>query len=212
MKNKLKYLIAVALVAVFVLSTGVCALASEADSTAETDTVADNAEVTLHEDTNLFSRVYRELTEYAAEILAALTLAGSVALAVAYKKGLLPLLEKSLLTIGNAITKIKENTKQSADKSSEMSDAIDKKLTEASDTLEKLSRSVLELKCAMEEGSRNDENDRLAAEQLRIVMDAQIEMLYDVFMFSALPQYQKDTVGERIAKMKEAIGESVREK
>lgn len=212
MKNKLKYLIAVVLVAVFVLSTGVCALASEADSTAETDTVADNAEVTLREDTNLFSRVYRELTEYAAEILAALTLAGSVALAVAYKKGLLPLLEKSLLTIGNAITKIKENTKQSADKSSEMSDAIDKKLTEASDALEKLSRSVVELKCAMEEGSRNDENDRLAAEQLRVVMDAQIEMLYDVFMFSALPQYQKDTVGERIAKMKEAIGESVREK
>ena len=33
-------------------------------------------------------------------------------------------------------------------------------------------------------------------------------MLYDVFMSSALPQYQKDAVGERIAKMREAITEN----
>ena len=40
------------------------------------------------------------------------------------------------------------------------------------------------------------------------MVKAQIDMLYDVFMSSALPQYQKDAVGERIAKMKEALVEN----
>ena len=44
--------------------------------------------------------------------------------------------------------------------------------------------------------------------QLRLVVDTQIDMLYDIFMSSALPQYQKDAVGERIAKMKGAIREN----
>ena len=32
-------------------------------------------------------------------------------------------------------------------------------------------------------------------------------MLYSIFMTSALPQYQKDEVGARIAKMREVIGD-----
>ena len=33
-------------------------------------------------------------------------------------------------------------------------------------------------------------------------MNAQIDMLYEIFMSSALPQYAKDRVGEKVAEMK----------
>jgi hypothetical protein len=38
------------------------------------------------------------------------------------------------------------------------------------------------------------------------IMLAQIDMLYDIFMSSALPQYQKDAVGGKIQIMKEELG------
>ena len=58
---------------------------------------------------------------------------------------------------------------------------------------------------------KDESEARREKKQLRLLADAQIDMLYNVFMSSALPQYQKDAVGERIAKMKEAIAENERE-
>ena len=38
---------------------------------------------------------------------------------------------------------------------------------------------------------------------MKIILSAQIDMLYDIFMTSSLPQYQKDAVSKRIGEMKE---------
>ena len=38
---------------------------------------------------------------------------------------------------------------------------------------------------------------------MKALMSAQIDMLYDIFMTSSLPQYQKDAVNKRISEMKE---------
>ena len=38
------------------------------------------------------------------------------------------------------------------------------------------------------------------------VLSLEVEMLYELFMSSALPQYVKDRVGERIGKMRELVG------
>ena len=43
------------------------------------------------------------------------------------------------------------------------------------------------------------------SEDTRVILSAQVDMLYDIFMTSALPQYQKDAVGERIAAMRGAL-------
>ena len=206
MKNKLKYLIALALATALTLSLGISASAAE-EETYEV-TVQASAPKDGGAGENLFAKLYAELTEYATEILAALTLAGSLTLAVAYKKGLLPLVEKSLLSIGNAITKIKESTKESLDTSTKMSATIDDRLAASSEALEALIKGVDDLGRAISESNHNDESTKCAIAELRLVVRAQIDMLYDVFMHSALPQYQKDAVGERIAKMKEAMGEN----
>jgi len=116
MKNKLKYLIA--LVLTTALFTGFAVYAS-ADEGAEEITKEQSEE-------NLFSKVYEEVASYASEILCGLTLVGSLTLAVAYKKGLLPLVEKSLLAIGNAVSGIKESTKESAEAGSRLKDNIEK--------------------------------------------------------------------------------------
>ena len=38
---------------------------------------------------------------------------------------------------------------------------------------------------------------------MKALMSAQIDMLYDIFMTSSLPQYQKDAVNQRVKEMKE---------
>ena len=202
MKNKIKYLIA--LVLTTALFTGFAVYAS-ADEGAEEITKEQSEE-------NLFSKVYEEVASYASEILCGLTLVGSLTLAVAYKKGLLPLVEKSLLAIGNAVSGIKESTKESAETGSRLKDNIEKRLTVASETLEALADKIGSLDKALSASLEGDAKSRLEAKELRLVVDTQIDMLYDIFMSSALPQYQKDAVGERIAKMKEAMANNAIEK
>ena len=134
-----------------------------------------------------------------------MTLAGSLSLAVAYKKGLLPLIEKSLLSIGGAIAKIKDSTNEYAKTNSALSQSIDKQLESSATALNEIASKVNELSIALEKSIKDEGEARREKEQLRIIIGAQIDMLYDVFMSSALPQYQKDEVGERIAVMREAI-------
>lgn len=203
MKTKLKYLIAILLAAA--LSMSLAVYASAEDGIPEESTKEQTEE-------NLFSKVYEEIAAYTSEILCGLTLAGSLTLAFAYKKGLLPLVEKSLLAIGNAVTGIKESTKENAEASSALGVNIGKQLSAAEELLRNLAQKVNSLDKALGESLENENKARLEAKELRLVVDAQIDMLYDVFMSSALPQYQKDAVGERIAKMKEAIADNEAEK
>ena len=49
------------------------------------------------------------------------------------------------------------------------------------------------------------DGDRNGKKRLGNRMQMQINMLYDIFMTSALPQYQKDAVGERISAMNKLL-------
>ena len=203
MKTKLKYLIAILLVAT--LSTCL-AISASAEEGIHDESIREQTEE------NFFSRIYDEVASYASEILCGLTFIGSLTIAFAYKKGLLPLVEKSLLAIGNAVTGIKESTKENAEASSAFGVNIEKQLSGLEEVLRSLAEKVNSLDKVLLESLQNESDSRLEAKELRLVVDAQIDMLYDVFMSSALPQYQKDAVGERIARMKEAIADNEVEK
>ena len=155
-----------------------------------------------------FGRVYAELASYSGEIFSALTLIGSLTLAVAYKKKLLPLVESSLLSIGNAITKIKECSKESAECSTALSNRVEAGLLHADEVIDALVKRVDTLCGTIEASIKEEDTERRERRQLRLVMDAQVDMLYELFMSSSLPQYQKDAVGERIAKMKGVLAEN----
>ena len=215
MKNKLKYLIAIALTALICLGCTVTASA-EAESTPEqaegVENITDNSAEAPLSDTNFFTRVYTELSEYAAEILCALTFVASLLLAVAYKKGLFPLIEKSLLAIGNAIGKLKDAVGENNEKSTALSASVDERLTAANSAISALTERVGKLSESLEASLLSKHEAYEEKRQLKVVIEEQIAMLYDVFMYSALPQYQKDAVGERIAKMREAVAENAPEK
>ena len=201
MKSKLKYIIASILILAFMAMGSVCASAEE---TVELEATVEDYE----SDANFFEKVYEEVMGYTSEILCALTFAGSIGIAFAYKKGLLPLVEGSLVAIGNAVTKIKESTKENTEISSQLGESITGRLTETQELLVRLSERIGTLENTLGGSIKSESDARLEMGQLRLVVDAQIDMLYDIFMSSALPQYQKDAVGERIAKMKGAIREN----
>ena len=69
-------------------------------------------------------------------------------------------------------------------------------LKESEEKLQDLDKKLSE---TMKTGDKTDE--------LRCVMLAEVEMIYDIFISSSLPQYQKDKVGEAYSKMKEMLKE-----
>ena len=106
MKNKLKYLISVALIAVCLLGLGIQSSAYEGGG--EDSIAADTSDTS----SNIFSKVYAEVSEYAAEIFSALTLIGSLVLAFAYKKGLLPLISGALSAISKTLSGVKSRAEE----------------------------------------------------------------------------------------------------
>ena len=202
MKNKSRYLILLITVVLLLIGTSVVVGAEESLNGVGEEMI---------EDESFFGAVYDKISEYASEILCAMTFIGSLILAFAYKKGLLPLVKGSLLSLGNAVSKIKDNAKENVECTSLIGEKIEKHLTDAGDTLKSLAERIDALESALGENLGNENAARMQAKEVRLVLDAQIDMLYAIFMSSALPQYQKDEVGERMAKMKEAIRESATE-
>lgn len=152
-------------------------------------------------DENIFAKIYEELSRYGAEILSALTLIGTLIIGFAYKKGLLPLVTRAINAVQGVLAKLKDSSEADAKATHEGLDAVSERLAnmENSVTLFADTLTALEEKLACE-SEYITERKRLCA-----VMSAQVDMLYDIFMASALPQYQKDAVGSRIQSMREEL-------
>lgn len=174
----------------------------ELPSTESTDTPA------TEEDVPPLTAVYSVLMEHSAEILSALTLVGSVIIAFTYKKGLLPILSAALTRISGGVSGISESvsaiTDSQTEERGEMREAMSgvmgtlKELHAVTDTLASGIGS-LEKRLAALEGDGRDK------ERLTAVMTAEVDMLYEIFMQSSLPQYSKDAVSEKIKAMRESL-------
>lgn len=163
-------------------------------------------------DKNVFTSIFNQVKSYATEIFCAMTFIGSLILAYAYKKGLIPMIEKALISIGGSVAKIKERTESGAAANEELGASIAAKLersealvNELVDRMSKMNSELSEIKAS--ELERSD-----ICKELSVIVGTQIDMLRDIFMTSALPQYQKDAVGERVAKMKETLKNYDKEK
>ena len=182
----MKRIIAVFLCTVIFLSLGVL-VCSATDG--EADTV---------EKVNLFSALYDAAIEYSAEILSALAFVGSLIIAFTYKKGLLPLIKGALGALGNLVSSIRESTEAEMEISSGVAEEVKERLLATEKLIEGLVNEIIALEARL---ASKDEAEREAV-RARTVVAAQVDMLYEIFMTSSLPQYAKDRVGERIAAMK----------
>ena len=156
-------------------------------------------------DENFFALAYEEISSHSSEILSALTCIFSLILTFTYKKGLLPTLGASLGGIGSSVDEIRMHTENGIRTALSSAERIEGQLIGISELCEALSKSVYEI----DERMRELEGDKRQSEEMKIILRSQIDMLYDVFMESALPQYSKDAVGERIGKMKSLLKEEV---
>ena len=138
-------------------------------------------------ESNLFSEIYSMLLQHSDKILSALAFCASLFLAFAYRSGIIPLIKGGLNTLGTAVNKFKEEAK---DKLCDAEKSITA-LTEKLGTLEERLAEVVE--------------DKKRAENMQIIMESQIDMLYDIFMSSSLPLFQKEAVGEKISAMKKKL-------
>ena len=161
---------------------------------------------------NLFTAIFNQVKSYATEIFCAMTFIGSLILAYAYKKGLMPLIEKTLISIGGSVAKIKERTESGAIATEELGASLTAKLETSEVVINNMIEKINEMNQELSQIKTSELERTDSCKELSIIVNTQIDMLYDIFMTSALPQYQKDAVGERVAKMKEMLKDYDKEK
>ena len=169
---------------------------------------ADNArEAENSESVNPFEAIFLTVKEYATEIFCALSFVGSVLLAYAYKKGLLPIIKTGIGAISATVSSIKESAEIAESKADDLSHGLSERLAGAETCLGEIEGAMDTLATRLD-ALQSDSDDR---RKIKIILAAQIDMLYSIFMTSSLPQYQKDEVGVKIAEMREALLENENE-
>ena len=153
---------------------------------------------------NFFELIYNEFLKNSDKLLAALAFLGSLLVAFAYKKGLLPVIKASLSALASTVSKLKEESEKASAEANSAIQSASKKLDYAENMIDALSEKLARIEYQL--GKTNDE--KLRAESIYAIINTQIDMLYEVFMSSSLPAYQKDAVGERIAEMKKSLAMS----
>lgn len=149
-----------------------------------------------------FEELYGAVMSRSAEITSALAAITSIILAILMKRGLTPMLKDALATLAGAVGKLRDGVSESEQHAKEISAALADRLSAAERTVNALSDTV----SALEEKRASEGEEQMLREDILTVMSAEVELLYDVFMSSALPQYKKDEVGERFAAMRKRLG------
>ena len=202
----MKKLLAVLIAVLIFISCGVAASAfgveNGTDVTENVDNVYENEEPTA-EDGNLFAELYEYVKQNADNIFSALAFAASVVLALIYKKGLMPALTSSLGNLRASVKTIGETAERALAESEGAYTGVKKSIDLVGEGLDALCITVGELESRLA-ASEEEAND---AKAIKTILAAQIDMLYNIFMSSSLPQYSKDAVGERIREMKAALAQ-----
>lgn len=149
-------------------------------------------------DTNIFSSIFDGIELYLDEILSVLTLISSVLLMIIYKTGLLPVVKEGVSALSSKVKAISERTETLTKENDSFKLDASAGLKSCRDALDAMASSICEIEKKLDEGNVIKNEAKNGSEVLKL----EVEMLYELFMASALPQYVKDRVGERIGEMR----------
>lgn len=149
-----------------------------------------------------FASLLDAIKDNASEILSSLTLISSIILMFVYKGGFLPMVKDAVGTLGSKVKSISEKTDLIGTESTEMKDRLEKTLAASEEALAAVETALSDIAIKIPEANAAKRSADTSIE----VLSLEVEMLYELFMSSALPQYVKDRVGERIGKMRELVG------
>jgi len=150
---------------------------------------------------NGFTLAYNLLLDHLSELLSALTLIASLVVGYFYKKGLLPSVKGVLSGINGAVGRLKE----SSDKEIENRKSDAKKVEDTLASFEKTLEEQGKLISGIEQRLISEEEYYKQKEKLNLILSSQVDMLYNIFISSSLPQYQKDAMNEKILAMKKEL-------
>ena len=155
--------------------------------------------VTTESDENIFTEIYRTVTENSADILSLLSFAASVTVALFYKYALSPLIKGGLEKISSGVKDISGESSREYRALTEAQAKIAEREERMEESLASLSKSLCEMQ----------DNEKASLEKnLLTVMHAQVNMLYEIFQSSALPVYQKEAVGNMINEMRSELAKN----
>lgn len=150
---------------------------------------------------NVFSILFDALNSNAHNIFSALAFIGSLIIAIAYKKGLFPFVERSLNALSGALSGLREEVKINEAAKDKLALAIDERLLRTEDLIDSF-KDKLEL---LESELGSMKNERCEREQMKLIMRTEVDMLFEIISASSIPQYQKDRANECFSKMKEKL-------
>ena len=176
-----------------------CAGAEEVEGNMTADETAEDENT----EKSAFSIAYDELVANADKILSALAFIGSLILAFSYKKGLFPIVKGTLTKLTSVVGEIGERADSIAQNGEENAKLISERLKKTEEMISHFGESISAVEKELESAKENQKNE----ENFRIILRAQVDMLYEIFMSSSLPQYSKDAVGEKISAMKAALSQ-----
>ena len=153
---------------------------------------------------NVFEAAYGVICENADGIFSALAFISTLFLAFIYKRGLTPYISRGLTTLGDGVGKIKELCEKNGESFGISCEKITEKLASLENTLDLFSGELVTLEERLGSEAKLISDSAL----MRKILLSQIDMLYELFISSAIPEYQKEAIGERVKKMKEALEEN----
>lgn len=153
---------------------------------------------------NVFEEIYNFALRHSDKILSAVAAIGSLILAVAYKRGLLPILKGALSKLTDSITKFREASECSNAEAKAALVKAEEKLLLAEKSVSNLTERLV----AFEKDAESLKKTGESVSNIESTILCQIELLYEIFISSSLPLYQKEAVSQKIADMKKTLGAS----
>lgn len=196
---------------IIALFTPICAFASESvDLPSDEVNSEENIEMSEEkivydteeaEKESFFDTLFKVFSDNLSDILSALTFIGSLILMFSYKQGFLPLIKDGLGALSAGVRTIGEKTGELNLGTDELKERIDERLNSAEALLSAMENTIAGLEMNLKELEAN----KREREMTNTVLLAEVDMLYEIFMSASLPQYLKDSVGEKISAMKKSL-------
>ena len=162
--------------------------------------ITEDAEV-VNEEKSVFDALYSVVCNNASEILCALSVIATGALALAYKRGLLPLISKSLSAIVGTVGKMKDATEGEASMLKGEAERLSRLLDGATEVIGGVSERLSRLEAGLEAIGKLEMDESA----IKIILLQQVDTLADIFMNSAMPEYRKSELAEKLKVMKEEL-------
>lgn len=150
---------------------------------------------------NGFSELYEVVMNHISEILSLAAFIGSLICAIIYKSGLMPLMNNSLSGLKSIVSKMKEAADCAQTDNKENISGIGDRIKKLEDGISDMSEAFTRLSASLE----GYDDQRAHQMRLDTILEGELDMLYDIFMTSSLPEYEKARVGERMRKLKEVL-------